>query len=837
MKEENRPSYYYDTYAQPKTHRTKGNMPRFTYSLPPNDPWSPNNMILHIMPPTSIVVGDHGNVPEVGLGDASVDSTIGLSSVVSRSNHHRAVNTRHPRPMSGYMPTLGENPSLSSSSSSGFDVRRDHEHHQKRQSSNAPSSSVFGGGAMHPHIQELVERQRQKKRGGEASSSPPGTCNRSRPRRQDRQDDVRHRPQDHTERRENPFVSEENSNPHVIRGLINSYRDDFVSISSSTYNDPHRPKLQQPPLSPLTLRTKLTREQQQIEQQHVVNDVDDEDYVMMMEIKGQGCACQAADDVAYLFGCGTRPEDEMVSLFVQKKTDSNSENGGDKRQEYMNPNAMKTNQEYDTMMLSLKSKENAHRQYQHIKNGWLDPHLCGLKTRYDGSSGVKSTWSFSHLLDYVQTKGGCQLPSGGNEVLSPKSRKTRRSEKKLVMKRSDSTEDSAFHRMANVVDELKCQLKSMRSERQSEVRDNVGPTLSDSHESFDFLVPKPLDEHALHQQQQQQSVNQFQQSANHQQSANQFTVNNSTAAPFQPLSPMAANNPAFTPFGGQPVSTSPLTSFTRFTYPPRMGNTTESNYMDSPMSPNNATAMMGNTSGMMNGMGHSSTYTMSSSLPGYPMTHPQPTSFQSQSTSFHPQTQLPQMAQHHTATQYQQPELQGSIPKYQQSMPSMPQQAQYFGSTTSNNYTPTTYQQYNNPPQTRKNLTPPITYTPFPIDTRSKSMPGGTSRLVFSTTRPTTNIDEYQQTNQILNELKLKNELMQQDIQRMMTNDTKRAGSLTRPLSSGVESRQQPSVSPIISAKERLAQAMQKPQPSGIQSRYPSMAPSQRTHNTQGYRS
>lgn len=789
-------------------------------------------MMLH-MPPKNIVVGDHGNV-EVGLGDASVDSTIGLSSVVSRSNHHRAVNnTRHQRPMSGYMPTLGENPSLSSSSSSGFDDRRrdDHEHHQKRQSNNAASSSVFGGSAMHPHIQELVERQRQKKRGGEASSSP-GTYNHSWPRRQDREDDIRHRQRDHSERRENPFVEELN-NPHVIRGLINSYRDDFVSISPSTYTDPHRPKLQQSPLSPLTLRTKPTREQQQIEQQqqHVVNDVDDdEEYVMMMEIKGQGCACQALDDVAYLFGCGTKPEDEVVSLFVQRKADSNSENGGDKRQEYMNPDAMKTNQEYETMMLSLNSKENAHRQYQHIKIGWLEPHLCGHKTGYDGSSCIKSTWSFSHLLDYVQTRGGCQLPSGGNEVLSPKSRKTRRSEKKLVMKRSESTEDSAFHRMANVVDELKCQLKSMRSERQSEVRDDVGPTLSNSRESFDFLVPKPLDEHALQQQQQQQTENQFQQSAN------QFTVGNSTCAtPFQPLSPMAAYYPAFTPFEGQPLSTSPMTSFTRFTYPPRMNNNpTVNNCMDSPVSPNNAAAMMGNTSGMINGMGNSSTYTMSSSLPGYSMTHPQLTPFQSQHTSFQPQTQLPQMAQQHTHSQYKLPKSQESIPQYQQSMSSMPQRAQYFGSTTSNNYTPTTYQQYNNPP--RDNPTPPATYKPYPIDTRSNSMPGGTSRTVYSATRPTTNNDEYQQTNQILNELKMKNELMQQDIQRMMINDTKRAGGSIRPLASAVESRQHPSIAPIISAKERLAQAMQKPQPSAYQSRQPSTAPSQRRDNTQGYR-
>ena len=804
-------------------------MPHFTfYSLPRDDPWSPtaNNMILH-MPPKNIVVGDHGNV-EVGLGDASVDSTIGLSSVVSRSNHHRAVNnTRHQRPMSGYMPTLGENPSLSSSSSSGFDDRRrdDHEHHQKRQSNNAASSSVFGGSAMHPHIQELVERQRQKKRGGEASSSP-GTYNHSWPRRQDREDDIRHRQRDHSERRENPFVEEPN-NPHVIRGLINSYRDDFVSVSPSTYTDPHRPKLQQPPFSPLTLRTKPTREQQQIEQQqHVVND--DEEYVMMMEIKGQGCACQALDDVAYLFGCGTKPEDEVVSLFVQRKADSNSENGGDKRQEYMNPNAMKTNQDYETMMLSLKSKENAHRQYQHIKNGWLDPHLCGHKTGYDGSSGVKSTWSFSHLLDYVQTRGGCQLPSGGDEVLSPKSRKTRRSEKKLVMKRSESTEDSAFHRMANVVDELKCQLKSMRSERQSEVRDDVVPTLSDSHESFDFLVPKPLDENALQQQQQQQTANQFQQSAN------QFTVGNSTGAtPFQPLSPMAAYYPAFTPFGGQPVSTSPMTSFTRFTYPPQKSdNPTVNNYMDSPVSPNNAAAMMGNTSGVINGMGNSSTYTMLSSLPGYPMNQQTPfqspqTSFQPQQTSFQPQAQLPQIFQE----QYQQPKSQESIPQYQQSTASMPQQA-HFGSSISNNYNPTTYQQWN-PPQTRDNPTPPTTYKPFPVDTRSKSMPSGTSRPVYSATRPTTNNDEYQQTNQILNELKMKNELMQQDIQRMMINDTKRAGGSIRPLASAAESRQHPS---IISAKERLAQAMQKPQPSAYQSRQPSTAPSQRRDNTQGYR-
>ena len=283
------------------------------------------------------------------------------------------------------------------------------------------------------------------------------------------------------------------------------------------------------------------------------------------------------------------------------------------------------------------------------------------------------------------------------------------------------------------------------------------------------------------------------------------------------------------------MSTSPMTSFTRFTYPPRMNNNpTVNNYMDSPVSPNNAAAMMGNTSGMINGMGNSSAYSMSSSLPGYPLTHPQPTPFQSpQQTSFQAQTQLPQMAQQHTHSQYQLPKSQESIPQYQQSIPSMPQQAQYFGSTTSNNYTPTTYQQYSNPPQTRDNTTPPTTYKPYPIDTRSKSMPGGTSRPVYSTTRPTTNNDdEYQQTNQILNELKLKNELMQQDIQRMMMNDTKRAGGSIRPLASAVESRQHPSISPIISAKERLAQAMQKPQPSAYQSRQPSMVPSQRTHNT-----
>lgn len=164
------------------------------------------------------------------------------------------------------------------------------------------------------------------------------------------------------------------------------------------------------------------------------------------------------------------------------------------------------------------------------------------------------------------------------------------------------------------------------------------------------------------------------------------------------------------------------------------------------------------------------------------------------------------------------------MPPYQQSMPQQAQLLQDNGFYIPSNFgTPTN-------PKTRINPTP-ATYKPYPLDARSKSMPGGTSRPVFP--NRSTNNDEFEQTTQILNKLKLKNELMQHDIQ-MMMNDTP-AGS-TRPFPSVVQSRQ-PSMTPILSAKERLAQAMQRPIPSVFQSRQPSMALSQRVDNTQGYRS
>jgi hypothetical protein len=46
-----------------------------------------------------------------------------------------------------------------------------------------------------------------------------------------------------------------------------------------------------------------------------------EDYVIEGTFQNKGCVCQTADDVGYLFGCGTPPQDEVVYVY-NTKTDA-----------------------------------------------------------------------------------------------------------------------------------------------------------------------------------------------------------------------------------------------------------------------------------------------------------------------------------------------------------------------------------------------------------------------------------------------------------------------------------------------------------------------------------
>jgi hypothetical protein len=96
----------------------------------------------------------------------------------------------------------------------------------------------------------------------------------------------------------------------------------------------------------------------------------------------------------------------------------------------------------------------------------------------------------------------------------------------------------------------------------------------------------------------------------------------------------------------------------------------------------------------------------------------------------------------------------------------------------------------------RSNASP---YNPSRVPSRPSPSPSSTPSLSRPSFPGRTNDDECQQSNKILNELRIKNELIQQDIDRMKKGETGGTGvGPNMPVQLGVQSRQ-PSTDPLLS--------------------------------------
>ena len=448
----------------------------------------------------------------------------------------------------------------------------------------------------------------------------------------------------------------------------------------------------------------------------------------------------------------------------------------------------------------------------------------------DGRSGdgdedrSKSSWSISNLLDFVQLQGGCRqggsLTGGGAGLCTGRE--------------SGDDGSSTFRNMTTNVAELKSQLRSMRSEqRRSHIprertrqedgfalslsrgtssEDRVGEANIPGDSGFDIAI-------ALAKKTLEWDTEQRRQKAE----SNQYATNTKTAlfeTPSSPLTACTASRPATSEsMRNNFIDPSGKTSVTmnKFMDPPE--------FMDPPGAMSDVT-MMGNSYGMTNGasgnavgsggttgMHQIPTHTMSSGPAPYcqmpqqqtpfPNIYQQQTHQQQMSQQHTPQKEMTHQQLHQHVPQFQQPQQSKTQPQYQQ--PSTQQNESQVESDIGlgNMYNASTsfcvgaFDGGTSAHPRRSNASP---YNPSRVPSRPSPSPSSTPSLSRPSFPGRTNDGEFQTSNKILNELRIKNELIQQDIDRMKKGETGGTGvGPNMPVQLGVQSRQ-PSTDPILSS-------------------------------------
>jgi hypothetical protein len=656
-----------------------------------------------------------------------------------------------------------------------------------RPSTTVRSAPTPGGPMAHPHIRERVDRQ---KRGSFHQQRRTGKH--GQPRLE---------------------AVDDGENPHVIRGLLNSYREDFVPVVRQPYlRHPLSPTFEdanRPPISPRSFGPPPPP----------ADDDDDDDFVIEMTIQSKGCACQTADDVGYLFGFGTRPEDEAVSVRLARKPPKKDGRGDKKPNVAESLRSYQTYAEYDEMLKKMESPR-AHRG--------------GRREEYDHH--IKSSWPISNLMDYVQLGGGCrqESPTGGAySCANPTSGPSRKwqswtSTRRPAVARSESEESSSstFRKMTMKVAELKSQLRSMRRERKSntlqeETRQEVpmsrGTSMEGRVREADIPGYSDLD-HAINLAEKtlQWDTAQRRQSAER---TAQFEL------PLSPLTAFTSSHQA------------PTASTNNFIDPQCTMDVTTNNFVD-PLGATSGMMMMSNSYSTNNGASDNvmgtgmtgvhriPTCTMQSGpaahqqMPlqwtAFPQMHHQQTHQQHMSQQHTPQKEMTRQQMHQHMPRHQQTQQPKTKPLNEsQILSDIGFGNSYNTSTSSSSFSVRPYDGGASQATSR-----PTPLDPSPFSSRPGPLDPGPSSSMPSTSRPSfsvhSNNDEFRKSNQILNELKVKNELIQNDIERMKKSarggDTSRflpRVDPTRPVQSVVQSRQ-PSAAPILSPRERMAQAMQR---------------------------
>jgi len=472
----------------------------------------------------------------------------------------------------------------------------------------------------------------------------------------------------------------------------------------------------------------------------------------------------------------------------------------------------------------------------------------------DDEDRSKSSWSISNLLDFVQLQGGCRqesLTGGGADLCAGRE--------------SGDDGSSTFRGMTTKVAELKSQLRSIRSEqrrgriprvrtgqedgfalslsRGTSSEDRVGGEADIPGDSgFDIAI-------ALAKKTLEWDTAQRRQGAE----SNQYAVSATTAhfeTPSSPLTASAASRPATSestrnnfidPSGKTGVSVNKFTDPPEFIDPP--GATSDVTMMGNSYGMNNGASGNAAGSGGTMGMHQIPTHTMSSGPAPYCQMMPQqqtpfPNIYEQQThrqqmsqQQLTPQKEMTHQQLHQRIPQYQQPQQSKSQPQYQQ--PTTQQNGSQAASDIGlgNRYNASTLFGVGASSDVGTGAHPWMpNASPYnPSQVSSRPSPSGPSPSSMpSLSRPSFSgrsyDDEFQHSNKILNELRIKNELIQQDIERMKKDETGGAPPVcgggspavgtgvgpNRPVQSGVQSRQPSTAKPALSPRERMVQTMQR---------------------------
>ena len=203
-------------------------------------------------------------------------------------------------------------PPTSSESWSAELFPKSHPRHNNKAGGNGGSGASISGASMsHPHIRELVERQQQIKQ-LQRQLDTTNTTN--------------------TQQHQGGNIKElyySGKSKNVIQGLHmnhilttndNNSLEDGTSLlqsvnSQSQYNHhPLSPHLNHsgPPQSSAN---SIHRNNIHRNTQHLNNTMNNTGYEIEGTFQSKGCIPQTADDVGYLFGCGTHPHDEVVYVY------------------------------------------------------------------------------------------------------------------------------------------------------------------------------------------------------------------------------------------------------------------------------------------------------------------------------------------------------------------------------------------------------------------------------------------------------------------------------------------------------------------------------------------
>ncbi|KAL3809097.1 hypothetical protein ACHAXA_010618 [Cyclostephanos tholiformis] len=565
-------------------------------------------------------------------------------------------------------------------------------------------------------------------------------------------------------------------------------------------------------------------------------------------MQSKGCACQTADDVGYLFGCGTRPEDEemVVRRRRGKGGEKASNNGGEERpggggggrqRRLAPPPAIGHDDyynapievEYDSVGAAHRFDPIAHRTHEEYDE--MVSKLLSPRPRRDVASSFindRSPWSISNVLDYVQLRGGCHQEPRTTNTGGGERRRSRYKARRPAVAGCKSDEDggstTSFRKMTMKVAELKSQLKSMRRERnnmgrtippeetrqdegssssghrRTSTEDRLGAAGSPAVSAYDLAI-----DHA-------RETLQWEMEQRRKRDDSVRIASGST-------SPLSA---AFTV--NRPV---PGTSMTNnLINPPGTTGVTMNNLVDRSHAANvvrtvlnsygmNTGASLDNAmGGEMTGSCPIPTYTMQSGPALYQQMPQQQTPFpqmhQQHAHQLHtsqqqaPENVMMNMQIHQHVPQHQQPQQPKIQPKYEQPMTNIYNGDNAFSVAPSDVRT-----HAHSWKSSESNYHPSkASSRPSPVDPSPSSKPStsGPSISVHS------NDDEFHQSNRILNELRIKNELIQRDIERIkMDVATCDDGSGFLPTGGGgmAQSRQHPTAS-CVSLKEKMEEAMKR---------------------------